>query len=104
MNGEVIGIYVSAGGSKCSVIITDWLVCIADVSGLGHDGNVFWAVEFWWLFFFSLFFCNIGFLQTHKHQALHHSHLPDNGRSISRNVIKKQHDSRHDKLRQYEFY
>ena len=32
------------------------------------------------------------------YHALHHLHLPDNGRSISRNVAKKQHDSRHDKL------
>ena len=29
MNGEVRGIYVLAGGSKCSVVIADWLVCIA---------------------------------------------------------------------------
>ena len=28
-----------------------------------------------------------------------HSHLPDDGRSIFRNVTKKQHDSRYDKLR-----
>ena len=40
------GIYVLAGGSKCSVVIADWLVCIADVSGLGFDGDVFLAVEF----------------------------------------------------------
>ena len=38
-------------------------------------------------------------LQTHKYQALRHSHLPDDGRSISRNVAKKKHDSRHDELR-----
>ena len=38
-------------------------------------------------------------LQAHKYHALHHLHLPDDGRSISRNVAKKQHDSRHDKLR-----
>ena len=50
-----------AGGSKCSVVIADWLVCIADVSGLGFDGDVFLAVEFSSLFFFSLFFCSIGF-------------------------------------------
>ena len=61
MNGEVRGIYVLAGGSKCSVVIADWLVCIADVSGLGFDGDVFLAVEFSNLFFFSLFFCSIGF-------------------------------------------
>ena len=30
VNGEVRGIYVLAGGSKCSVVIADWLVCIAD--------------------------------------------------------------------------
>ena len=61
MNGEVRGIYVLAGGSKCSVVNADWLVCIADVSGLGFDGEVFLAVEFSSLFFFSLFFCSIGF-------------------------------------------
>ena len=61
MNGEVLGIYVFARGSKCSVVIADWLVCVAEVSGLGLDGDVFLAVEFWWLFFFSLFFCSIGF-------------------------------------------
>ena len=59
MNGEVRFIYVLAGGSKCSVVIADWLVCIADVSGLGFDGDVFLAVEFSSLFFFSLFFCSI---------------------------------------------
>ena len=41
MNGEVLGIYVFAGGSKCSVVIADWLVCVADISGLGLDGDVF---------------------------------------------------------------
>ena len=46
MNGEVRGIYVLAVESKCSVVIADWLVCIADVSGLGFDGDVFLAVEF----------------------------------------------------------
>ena len=46
VNGEVIGIYVSAGGLKCSVVIADRLVCIANVSGLGFDGDVFLAVEF----------------------------------------------------------
>ena len=61
VNGEVRGIYVLAGGSKCSVVIADWLVCIADVSGLGFDGDVFLAVEFSSLCFFSLFFCSIGF-------------------------------------------
>ena len=45
-----------AGVSKCSVVIADWLVCIADVSGLGFDGDVFLALEF-----SSLFFCSIGF-------------------------------------------
>ena len=35
MNGEVLGINVSAGGLKCLVVIADWLVCIAEVSGLG---------------------------------------------------------------------
>ena len=45
MNGEVLGIYVLAGGLKCSVVTADWLVCIADVSGLGFDGDVFLAVE-----------------------------------------------------------
>ena len=55
MNGEVLGIYVSAGELKCSVVIADWLVCIADVTGLGLDDDVFWAVVF------SLFFCGIGF-------------------------------------------
>ena len=50
VNGEVRGIYVFAGGSKCSVVIADWLVCIADVSGLGFDGDVFLAVKlvFFW--------------------------------------------------------
>ena len=57
---EVLDIYVSAGESKCSVALADWLVCVADVSGLGLDGNVFLAVEFWRLSFFSLFFCSIG--------------------------------------------
>ena len=61
VNGEVRGINVLAGGSKCSVVIADWLVCIADVSGLGFDGDVFLAVEFSSLFFFSLFFFSIGF-------------------------------------------
>ena len=56
MNGEVLGIYVSAGGSKCSLVIADWLVCVADVSGLG-----LMAMCFWRLFFFSLFSCSIGF-------------------------------------------
>ena len=50
------GIYVLAGGLKCSVVIADWLVCIADVSGLGFDGDVFLVVKFLSLFFFSLFF------------------------------------------------
>ena len=59
--GEVLGIYVSARRSKCSVVIADWLVCVVDVSGLRLDGDVFLAVEFWRLFFFSLFFCSIGF-------------------------------------------
>ena len=54
MNGEVRGIYVLV--SKCSVVIADWLVCTADVSGLGFDGDVFLAVKFSSLFFFSLFF------------------------------------------------
>ena len=61
MNGEVLGIYVSAGGSKCSVVITDWLICVSDVSGLLLDDDLFLAVEFLLLFFFSLFFCSIGF-------------------------------------------
>ena len=52
----MFGIYVSAGGSKCSVVIADWLVCVADVSGLGSDGVVFLVVEF-----SRLFFCSIGF-------------------------------------------
>ena len=56
MNSEVLGIYVFAGGSKCSVVIADWLICVADVSGLGLDGDVFLVVVF-----FSLFFCSIGF-------------------------------------------
>ena len=39
-----------------------WLVgFIADVSGLGFDGDVFLAVKFLRLFFFYLFFCSIGF-------------------------------------------
>ena len=45
------GIYVSAGGSKCSVVIADWLVCIADVSGLRLDSDVFLVVVFLSLFF-----------------------------------------------------
>ena len=56
MNGEVRGIHVLARGSKCLVVIVGRLVCIADVSGLGFDGDVFLAVEF-----SSLFFCSIGF-------------------------------------------
>ena len=55
MNCEVFGIYVLAGGLKCSVVIADWLVCIADVSGLGFDGDVFLAVEFSSLFCFLCF-------------------------------------------------
>ena len=55
------GIYLLAGGSKCSVVIADWMVCIVDVSRLGFDGKVFLAVEFSSLFVFSLFFCSIGF-------------------------------------------
>ena len=61
VNGEMLGIYVLAGGSKCSVVIADWLVCVADAAGLGFDGDVFLAVEFSRLFFFSLSFCSIGF-------------------------------------------
>ena len=60
MNGEVRGIYVLAGGSKCLVVIADWFVCIADVSGLRFDGDVFLGVKFSSLFF-PLFFCSIGF-------------------------------------------
>ena len=41
MNSKVLGIYVPAGGSKCLVVIADWLVCVADVSGLRFDGDVF---------------------------------------------------------------
>ena len=52
---EVLGIYVSAGGSKCSVVIADWLVCIADASGLEIDGDVFMAVEFCGCFSFLCF-------------------------------------------------
>ena len=55
VNGEVLGIYVLARGSKCSVVIADWLVCIADISGLGFDHDVFLGVQFLRLFFF--FFC-----------------------------------------------
>ena len=51
VNGEVRGIYVLAGGLKCSVVIADWLVCIADVSGLGFDGDVC----FWWSNFRACF-------------------------------------------------
>ena len=54
-------IYVLAGGSRCLVVIADWLVCVADVSRLGFDGDVFLVVEFSRLVFFSLFFCSIGF-------------------------------------------
>ena len=61
VNGEVLRIYVLAGGSECSVVISDLLICVADVSGLGFDGDVLLAVEFSSLFFFSLFFCSIGF-------------------------------------------
>ena len=61
MNSEVLGIYVSAVALKCSVVIADWLVCVADVSGLVFDGNVFLVVEFSRLFFVSLLFCSIGF-------------------------------------------
>ena len=53
---EVLGIYVSVGGSKHLVVIADWLVCIEDLSGLSLDGDVFLAG-----FFFSLFFCSISF-------------------------------------------
>ena len=42
----MLGIYVSAGKSKCSVVITDWLACVADVSRLRLDGDVFLAVVF----------------------------------------------------------
>ena len=61
MNGEVLHIYVSAGGSKCSVVIAEWLVCVADISVLRFDGDVFLAIKFSQLFLFSLFFCSIGF-------------------------------------------
>ena len=61
VNGEVLGIYVLAGGSRYSVVIADWLVCFADVSGLGFDGDVFLVVEFSRLIFFSLLFCSIRF-------------------------------------------
>ena len=61
MNGEVLVIYLSAGGSKFSVVIADWLVSIADVSGLGFDGDVFLAVEFSRSFSLPLLFCSIGF-------------------------------------------
>ena len=57
----MLGIYEFSGRSKCSVVIADWLVCVADLSGLGFDGDVFLAVEFLQWFFFSLFFCSIGF-------------------------------------------
>ena len=55
------GIYVLAGGSKCLVVIADWLVCIADVSGLVFVGDVFLAVAFSFLVFLFLFFCSTGF-------------------------------------------
>ena len=61
MNGEVRGIYVLAGGSKCSVDIADCLVCISDVSGLGFDGDVFLQSNFRACFSFLFFFCSIGF-------------------------------------------
>ena len=50
---EVLGTYASAGKWNCSVVIADWLACVADVSRLILDGDVFVAVEFWRLFFFS---------------------------------------------------
>ena len=46
VNGEVFGIYVSTGGSKCSMVIADWLVCVAKVSGLGLDGDALLVVVF----------------------------------------------------------
>ena len=55
VNGEVLGIYVLAGGLKYLVVTADWLVCIANVSGLGFDDDVFLAVKFSSLFFFSFF-------------------------------------------------
>ena len=89
MNGKVLGIFVSAGGLKCLVVIADWLVCVADISGdLDLMTMCFWQSNFHGCFSF-LFSCIIAFhtmvrnLQTHKYQALHHSHLSDDGRSIS---------------------
>ena len=52
----MLGIYVSAGGWKCSLVIAGWFVSVADVSGLEIDGDVFLAVEFWKSFFLSMFF------------------------------------------------
>ena len=54
MNGEVRGIYVLAGGSKCSVVIADWLVCIADVSGCVF-AMCFWRSNFRACFLFFVF-------------------------------------------------
>ena len=43
------------------MVVADWMVCIADVSGLRFDGDVCLAVEFSFFLSFSLFFCSIGF-------------------------------------------
>ena len=48
MNGEVLGIYVSAQRSKC-------LMCIVDVSRLRFDGDVFWWSNFHSCFSFLCF-------------------------------------------------
>ena len=41
---QVLGIYVLAEGSKCSVVVADWSVCVADISGPSLDGDMFLTV------------------------------------------------------------
>ena len=54
MNGEVLGIYMLEGGSKCSVVIVYLLVWVADITGLRFAGDV-WQSSFRACFSFSLF-------------------------------------------------
>ena len=53
--GEVFGIYVLAGGSKCSVVIADWLVCIGTYLHSGLMAMCFWRSNFRACFSFLCF-------------------------------------------------
>ena len=56
VNDEVLGIYVLAEGSKCSVALL-----IGQFALQTYLDSVLMAMCFWQLFFFPLFFCSIGF-------------------------------------------